>query len=53
MDGTFDVYYNILLLLLYISYNINHYYYILFIGHNHYYYILFIGHVLPETWMGV
>ena len=42
MDGTFDVYYNILLLLLYISYNINHYYY-----------ILFIGHVLPETWMGI
>ena len=47
MDETFDSYYNNInynniLLLLYISYNINYYYY-----------ILYIGHVLPKTWMGI
>ena len=45
MDGTFEGYYNNInynILLLYISYNINYYYY-----------ILYIGHVLPKTWMGI
>ena len=46
MEGTFYSYYNninyIILLLLYLSYNINYYYY-----------ILHIGHVLLKTWMGI
>ena len=45
MDLTFECYYkniNYNILLLYISYNINYYYY-----------ILYIDHVLPKTWMGV
>ena len=47
MDKKFGDYYNninynILLLLLNISYNINYYYYILYTSHG-----------LPETWMGI